>query len=93
MMLPDGINVQIDPVSNVLYIKIRDAESVRTREEKPGVLVDTDERNRLVGISVIQPTKVTIERRKVFYTLAKKFHIPSISRIRPDHMAKAYAYA
>jgi uncharacterized protein YuzE len=92
-MLPDGINVQIDPVANVLYVKVSDCDSVKTREERPGILVDTDERNRLVGISVIQPTRVSIEREAVFRKLAKKFHIPSIGRIRPEHMAKAYAYA
>jgi len=92
IMLPDGINVQFDPVANVLYVKVRDSDSVKTREERPGVMVDTDDRNRLVGISVVHPAKVSIERKTVFQRLAKKFHVPSIARIRPGHMARAYAY-
>ena len=93
IMLPDGINVRIDPVADVLYIKIRDSEIVQTKEDKEGILVDLDKRGNLVGISVIHPKKVVIERRTVFKRIAKQFHVPTVNNIRPECFARGYAYA
>lgn len=92
IMLPDGINVQIDPVADILYIRVRDAEVVSTREEKEGILVDFDKRGNLIGIDVLHPKRDTIERRRIFKRMAKRFHVPTISRIRPDYLAKGYEH-
>ncbi len=93
MMLPEGINVRFDPLADVVYIKVREAEIERSKEENDGVIVDLDKNNNLIGISIVQPKKVSIQRRKIFKKIALKFHTPGIGRIRPDHLAKSYACA
>lgn len=93
VMLPDGINVTIDPVADVIYIKVCNAEIVRSKVEKDGILVDLDRNNNLVGISIVHPKKVSLERRAIFKKIASRFHTPGVERIRPDHLARGYAYA
>lgn len=93
MMLPDGINVSIDPVADVLYIKLLESEIARSKEERPGILVDLDKHNRLVGISIVNPKQVSLARRTVIRKIAARFHIPSLGRIYPEHLARGYAYA
>lgn len=88
--LPDGLIVTIDPVADILYIKIRDAEVSITEEKKEGVLVDVDKRGNLVGLEVLHPKKVSLERRRIFDRVARRYHIPSIRRVRPEHLAKGY---
>jgi len=90
IMLPGGINVAIDPVADVLYIRVGLAEIVTTKEEREGILVDLDKRGNLIGIEVLHPKRVSIERRRILKRVAKRFNFPYISQIRPEYYAKGF---
>lgn len=93
VMLPDGINVRIDQVADVMYIKVREAEIARTREEKDGILVDFDKNKNLIGISILHPQKVSLKRKRTLGRISSRFSVPGIKRIQTDHLAKAYVSA
>ena len=90
IMLPDGINVSIDPVADVLYIKFKEAVIDRSLEEKDGILLDLDKHGGLVGISIVHPKKFSLERTRVYKRIASKFHMPGMHNIHPSHLAQGY---
>lgn len=93
VMLPDGINVRIDPVADVRYIKVREAEIAGTREERDGILVDFAKNKSLIGISILHPKKVSIARTRTLRRNSSHFSVPGISRIHPSPLAMSYVYA
>lgn len=90
IMLPDGINVTIDPVADVLYIRFSMGRVERTREDREGVLIDFGERGNVIGMSILHPKKVSLERRRVLKRLANRFSIPGLAAIHPEYLAKGY---
>ncbi|OHB63070.1 MAG: hypothetical protein A2Y77_08145 [Planctomycetes bacterium RBG_13_62_9] len=48
---------QYYPDSDMLYIKLVDGVSAESEEVAPGVVLDFDERNRIVGIEVEDASK------------------------------------
>jgi uncharacterized protein YuzE len=43
---------QYDPDSDMLYIRLADRASVESEEAAPGVVLDFDEHNQVVGIEI-----------------------------------------
>lgn len=89
-MLPDGIVVTIDPVSDVLYIRFAQAPVEKTLEDREGILIDFGDRGNVIGISLLHPKKVSLERRKIIRRMAEKYSIPSLAAIRPECLARSY---
>lgn len=90
-MLPDGIVVTIDSVSEVLYIRFAQAPVKYTKEDKEGILIDFGARGNVIGMSILHPKKVSVQRRKIMARLATKHAIPGLAAIRPEHFASSYA--
>ncbi|MCK6622459.1 MAG: DUF2283 domain-containing protein [Calditrichaceae bacterium] len=47
-----------DPDTDMLYIELSNAASVESEEVAPGVVLDFDEQNRLVGIEIEDASKL-----------------------------------
>lgn len=44
--------LQYDPDTDMLYLKLADGVSVEYEEVAPGIALDFDERNRVIGIEI-----------------------------------------
>jgi len=47
------VKVRFDPEADALYVRLLDAEIVESEEVKPGVVLDFDSNNRLVGFEML----------------------------------------
>jgi len=55
--MPVELRVKYDRAADALYIKLRDGKIVESDEVAPGIIVDLDENNEIVGIEILDVTK------------------------------------
>ena len=78
--------VSYDNLADAVYIKIKpEAKVHRTVEFAPETFVDLDEDGYLIGIEMLNPGQLILKR------IAKKFHRPELSRVRPQKLHEAIA--
>ena len=76
--------VSYDSIAKAIYVKIKpEARVDRTIEFAPETFVDLDVRGDLIGIEMLNPAQIILKR------IAKKFHLPEISRIDPGKLKAA----
>ncbi|MGC8668974.1 MAG: DUF2283 domain-containing protein [Chthonomonadales bacterium] len=51
------MKLKVDQQADALYLTLSDAAASRTDEVSPGVLLDYDERDRVVGIEILYLSK------------------------------------
>lgn len=49
------MKVKIDPEADALYMRLSDTRIHDSEEVKPGIILDYDEKNNLVGIEILEP--------------------------------------
>ncbi len=57
--------VKYDRVADALYIRLRDGKIVESEEIAPGIIVDFDESNEIVGIEVLRASKRKLDLLKL----------------------------
>jgi uncharacterized protein YuzE len=48
------MKVKIDPEADALYMRLSDTRIHDSEEVKPGIILDYDEKNNLVGIEILR---------------------------------------
>lgn len=51
------MKVTIDPEADALYMRLSDTRISDTEEVKPGIILDYDDKNNLVGIEILRVSK------------------------------------
>jgi uncharacterized protein YuzE len=51
------MKVTIDPEADALYMRLSDTKIKDTEEVKPGIILDYDDDNNLVGIEILRISK------------------------------------
>jgi uncharacterized protein YuzE len=51
------MKVTIDPKADALYMRLSDTRIRDTEEVKPGIILDYDDKNNLVGIEILRISK------------------------------------
>ncbi len=60
------MRLKIDKESDTLYLRLNEAEIVSSEEVQPGVILDFDKDNRVVGIEILNlSTRVAKEHIKL----------------------------
>ncbi len=78
--------ISYDSLADAVYIKVKpEAKVSRTIEFAPETFVDLDKDGDLVGIEMLNPGQLTLNR------IAKKYHRPELSRVHPNRMHEAFA--
>ena len=52
-------------MADALYIRLRDGKIVESDEVAPGIIVDLDENNEIIGIEVLQLSKRKLDLLKL----------------------------
>ncbi len=58
--MPVEFHVRYDKLADALYIRLRDGKVVESDEVAPGIIVDLDENNEVIGIEILW-----VSRRKL----------------------------
>lgn len=58
--MPVELHVKYDRIADALYIRLRDGRVVESDEIAPGVIVDLDENNEVIGVEILW-----VSRRKL----------------------------
>ena len=58
------LDVRIDPIHAIGYVRVRRGEVARTIEHSPGVLLDVDAGGRLLGIELVNLKRRVVARIK-----------------------------
>jgi len=53
------MKLKIDKENNALYFRLDDAAIVESEEVEPGVILDFDEKGRLIGIEILKLSSLT----------------------------------
>jgi uncharacterized protein YuzE len=48
------MKVTIDPVADALYVRLSDTHIHDSEEVKPGIILDYDDQNNLIGIEILR---------------------------------------
>jgi len=63
--LPVEFRIKYDRLADALYIRLRDGKIVESDEVAPGIIVDLDENNEIIGIEVLQVSKRKLDLLKL----------------------------
>jgi len=64
------MKVKYDKETDILYIKLGEAEIFESDESKKGIILDYSADNQLVGIEILNASKSTVQPAKVEYEVA-----------------------
>ena len=79
------MKISFDTMAKAVYIEVDKNKVSRTKEFAPGVFLDLDYKGNLVGVEMLSPGRL------YFKKIAKKFHVPELTKVRPGVLEKAYA--
>ena len=51
------MKVQFDPQSDAIYFRLDDSKIVESEEVKPGIILDFNEHNQVVGVEILDAGK------------------------------------
>ncbi len=51
--MPIELRIKYDRVADAIYIRLRDEKVVESDEVAPGVIVDLNEKNEIVGVEIL----------------------------------------
>ncbi len=63
--MPIELRIKYDRVADAIYIRLRDEKVVESDEVAPGVIVDLNEKNEIVGIEVLWVSKRKLDLMKL----------------------------
>ena len=63
--MPVEFRIKYDRLADALYIRLRDGKIVESDEVAPGIIVDLDENNEIIGIEVLQVSKRKLDLLKL----------------------------
>lgn len=66
------MKIQYDEETDTLYIRFSDAKIAESDEDKPGIILDYDQFEKLVGIEILDASKKTNNPAAISYELSKK---------------------
>lgn len=66
------MKIQYDEETDTLYIRFSDAQIAESDEDKPGIILDYDQFEKLVGIEILEASKKTNNPTALDYELSKK---------------------
>jgi uncharacterized protein YuzE len=51
------MKLHVDQKADALYLRLDDSKIIESEEVSPGVVLDYDERNRVVGVEILEISK------------------------------------
>ena len=63
--MPVEFHVKYNRIADAIYIRLRDGKIVESDEIAPGVIVDLDENNEIIGIEILWVSKRKIDLLKL----------------------------
>ncbi len=63
--MPVEFHVRYDRFADALYIRLREGRIVESDEVAPGIIVDLDENNEIIGIEVLWASKRRLDLMKL----------------------------
>ncbi len=63
--MPVELHVKYDRVVDALYIRLKNDEIVESDEVAPGIIVDYNKDNEIIGIEILQASKRRIDLLKL----------------------------
>jgi len=65
MKMPVEFHVKYDKVADALYIRLRDGKVVESDEVAPGIIVDIDENDEIIGFEILWVSKRRMDLLKL----------------------------
>ncbi|MCK4248341.1 MAG: DUF2283 domain-containing protein [Candidatus Omnitrophica bacterium] len=78
--------IEYDSSSQVVYLKLKHGEVVKTKEYKKEIFLDFDKHNKLLGIELLN-----LEDSLYLPEIAHKFSAPSLKKVHAEHLEEVYA--
>ncbi len=63
--MPTELRIKYDRIADAIYIRLKDEKVVESDEVAPGVIVDLNEKNEIVGIEVLWVSKRKLDLMKL----------------------------
>ena len=76
------MNLKVDHKADALYLRFDDAKIVESEQVAPGVVVDFDDRNRVIGVEVLA-VSARAPRSGISNAAARDPAAPALVRERP----------
>ncbi len=63
--MPIELRIKYDRITDAIYVRLKDEKVVESDEVAPGVIVDFNEKNEIVGIEVLWASKRKLDLMKL----------------------------
>ncbi len=63
--MPIELRIKYDRIADAIYIRLKDEKVAESDEVAPGVIVDLNEKNEIVGIEVLWASKRKLDLMKL----------------------------
>ncbi len=63
--MPVEFHIKYDRIADAIYIRLRDGKIVESDEIAPGVIVDLDENDEIIGIEILWVSKRKLDLMKL----------------------------
>lgn len=63
--MPIELRIKYDRITDAIYVRLKDEKVVESDEVAPGVIVDLNEKNEIVGIEVLWASKRKLDLMKL----------------------------
>jgi uncharacterized protein YuzE len=77
------MKLRIDRKADALYLRLDDSKIIESEEVAPGVIVDFDSRNKVVGVEVLDVSERS-SRRKVRKRSSLSVPVSTVVREKPS---------
>ena len=88
-----GLSVSYDPEADAIYVRLRAGKPSRTLGVTDGVQADIDRSGHLLGVEILWATGRHPRLDRELQRLARRYHEPTLGRIRPLKVPAVFAAA
>ena len=64
------MKIKYDKETDIIYIRFSENKIEESLEEKPGIIIDYDDKSRVVAIEILNASKATESPNSVIYEVA-----------------------
>jgi uncharacterized protein YuzE len=68
--LEPAVKITYDPETDTLTVVLKEAPVVESDEDKPGVILDFDDRGDVVGLEILEASSRVTDPRRIEFTTA-----------------------
>lgn len=83
------MKLHVDPEADALYLRLTEAKIIESEEVSPGVVLDFDEKDEVVGVEILSLSKRGVDVDKLDFQTLRASQPAAVFETPPSYGTKA----